>query len=112
MKGIKWINISDFCFILTFAYIIFLVIGLCVNVDIEVVGKGTKQISLLQWWTIDNENLKGFKLWLMLIGVGFGAFLIDIFFTRKIIFQFTDEGKYEKQKKIEEYINDKSKDNN
>lgn len=115
MKAIKIVNFSDFCFILTFAYLIFLAIGLFVNVDVEIVNKGTKQISLLQWWTLDNENLKGFKLWLMLIGVGIGTFLIDVFITRKIIYQFTKEGKlekYEKSKRLEDYLNDKSKRNN
>lgn len=115
MKGIKIVNFSDFCFILTFAYLIFLAIGLFVNIEVNINGVDGKQISLLQWWTLGNENLKGFKLWLMLIGIGIGAFLIDLFITRKIIYQFTKEGKlekYEKSKRLEEYLDDKSKKHN
>lgn len=115
MKAIKIVNFSDFCFILTFAYLIFIMIGLFVQKEVSINGVEGKEISLLQWWTLGNKDLKGFKLWIMLIGVGFGAFLIDVFITRKIIYQFTKEGKlarYEKSKRLEEYLNDQSKDNN
>lgn len=115
MKGIKIVNFSDFCFILTFAYLIFLAIGLLVSKEVTINGIEGKEISLLQWWTLGNNDLKGFKLWIMLIGVGIGAFLIDLFITRKIIYQFTKEGKlekYEKSKRLEEYLHDKSKNNN
>lgn len=115
MKGIKIVNFSDFCFILTFAYLIFLAIGLLVSKEVTINGIEGKEISLLQWWTLGNNDLKGFKLWIMLIGVGTAAFLIDLFITRKIIYQFTKEGKlekYEKSKRLEEYLHDKSKNNN
>lgn len=116
--NLKFSTWTDFAFIGTLLYIIFCLIIYCVPISVNAIVEkwdiqwNLKEITLAQFWQITNDNLKGFKFTLMILGCGVAVWLIDMFITRKLLYMTTKAYKAEKaviNQTINEYQNSKDK---
>lgn len=113
MNKIKITNWTDFMYILTTLYSIFLICGFFIQFEATVnfFGKDySTELNLFTWIQTTNPDLEKWKLYLLLICMMGLAILFDNFLIKPLLFKTTKlykVEKYETLKKYQEIQNEK-----
>lgn len=106
MSKVKLNCWSDFCYILSFLYIVFLICGFFISFE-AVVNFGKKEYStelnLFTWIQVVNTDLEKWKLYVLLIAMMIIAILLDRFLVIPFLFKFSKEGKVMKWELAKRY---------
>lgn len=106
MGKIRLTSWADFCYITTLLYSIFVLCGFFIDFNCQVDFYGKVYETKLNWFTylqIVNENLKEWKLYLMLTCLLFVSIVIDRVLLIPMLFRKTKEGKILKMERNKRY---------